>query len=120
MVALTPELVMAVLGSEGIASVIAAVSATRAHKNSKQLERNHGSSVADAVARIEANQEVLRLGQVAHDRELKQVHKRVGNLESSLLGVRDELNEERKTRRREFAALEEDIENTFSRKESEL
>ena len=120
----SPDVIVALLGGEGIASVIAAVSAFRAHTNSKQLQRNHGSSVADAVARIEAMQKDMQATQETISTELKshryqlgQASDRIRHLEASLVGVRDDMREEVKARRRELAALEDDIEQTLSRKE---
>ena len=79
-----PDVIVALLGGEGIASVIAAVSAFRAHTNSKQLQRNHGSSVADAVARIEAKVN-------AHDVEFRDMKKHIDLIGSQLIGVSDDV-----------------------------
>lgn len=99
------DIIVALLGGEGIASVIAAVSAFRANRNSKQLKPDSGSSVADAVARIEAKV-------TAHDVEFHDMKAHIGLIDAHLRGVADDVREERKARRRDFAALEDEIERT--------
>jgi len=125
-----PELLTALLGTGGVASVISAVFAARAHGNSKQLQRDHGSSVADAVARTEqaltrTESELGKLApqlsrieavQSAQGHELAAVNARLKHLEASTATTREEILEERKARRRDFATLEDEIEHSFTKK----
>ena len=121
-----PDLIVALLGGEGVASVIAAVSAFRAHTNSKQFQRNHGSSVADAVDRtelalgkVDARLQRMEAVQESQGHELSAVNARLKHLESSTATAREEILEERKARRRDVAALEDDIEQARSNKAHE-
>lgn len=106
------DIIVALLGGEGIASVIAAVSAFRANRNSKQLKPDSGSSVADAVARIEAKV-------TAHDVEFRDMKAHIDLIDSHLRGVADDVREERKARRRDFATLEDEIEHSCGKPDSE-
>ena len=91
MPALSADVITAVLGGEGIASVVAAVSAWRAHSNSKQLKHNSGSTVADAVSRIEA-------GLSQHGEALDGIKARLDVTDDRLAGLADDVREERKAR----------------------
>lgn len=117
---MTPDFISALVGGEGIASVIAALAAWRhakeANANSKQLQKNHGSSVADAVARIEAAQDVLSTELKSHGYQLSQMSDRMRHLESSVTGVQYDIHDERVERRQRFAELADDVANTFSKK----
>ena len=117
MVQITPELITAMIGSEGVVSVVAAFAALKAKNNSEQLRRNSGSTVADAVARTEATLEKVAAVQVNQSHELASVNQRLKHLEDNMLTTREEIGEERKARRRDFAMLEQEIEDTISRKE---
>lgn len=120
-------IITAVLGSGGLGAVLSGVaafyatkankSASRAQQNSEQLRRNHGSSVADAVARIETKVGQIGVKVDAHDIEFKDMKTRITHIEEALTGVNDDLREERRARRQDFAHLEAEIEDTFQRKE---
>lgn len=84
-------MITAILGGEGVASVIAAISAYRAHTNTKQLQHDSGSTVADAVSRIEA-------GLAAHGEALEGIKARLDATDDRLSGLADDLREERKAR----------------------
>ena len=114
---ITPELITAMLGGEGIVSVVSAIAALKAKSNSEQLKRNGGSSVADAVARTEATLEKVAAVQVNQSHELAAVNQRLKHLEDSMVTTREEIGEERRSRRRDFASLERELEDTISRKE---
>lgn len=86
-----PDVITAVLGGEGVASVIAAVSAYRAHNNTKQLQHNSGSTVADAVSRIEA-------GLSQHGEALDGIKARLDATDDRIAGLADDVRDERKAR----------------------
>lgn len=120
---MTPETLVALLGGEGIASVIAAFAALRASSNSKELKANHGSSVADAVSRIEhkvdsvaAETKALSIAQKSQGHELKAANDRLVHLESSLTGVQEDLRDERRERRTQFSDLADEVEQSFQLK----
>ena len=116
----SPETLVALLGGEGVASVIAAWAALKASTNSKQLRANHGTSVADAVSRIEtkvdgvaAKQTAMEATQRSQGHELAAANDRLAHLERSLTGVQSDLREERRERRTEFRDLADEVEHSF-------